>query len=199
MGVLAAILVGFCMAGCGRKSAQPPAKPAAQKSAVPLPEWAPKNPSPEFLRAARVLKPLPDELLQPAAGEAPSGINAVLRRYRGTFQASYEFFGALDDRQIERFRATKQVRIPVRSLAAKQRAELDHWFESYRTVMRGTGPEFEDYLTSLYKMGGKKDLSNVDVGFLAPGGTSGHIVHIYFWVRMPDGKVNDFGTAFAQI
>jgi hypothetical protein len=197
MGALAAMLVGFCMVGCGRKPAQPPT-PATQKPSVPLPEWAPKNPSPEFLRAARVLKPVPTELERQLVKSAPEG-EALLARIRQTYPSAWEFFGMLDDRKIERFRATKQVRIPVRSLAAKQRAELDHWFESYRTVMRGTGPEFEDYLTSLYKMGGKKDLSNVDVGFLAPGGTSGHIVHIYFWVRMPDGKVNDFGTAFAQI
>jgi hypothetical protein len=196
---MAAVL---CMAasGCGQKTIQKPAAtPAVLKVSVPLPEWAPKNPSPEFLRAARVLKPLPDEALQPAAGEAPAGMSAILQRYRGTFLASYEFFGALDDLQIERFRATKEVRIPVQSLTAKQRAELGHWFENYCTVMKGTGPEFEDYLSMIYKMGGREDLSNVEVGFLAPGGKAAHIVHIYFWVRMPDGKVNDFGTAFAQI
>ena len=188
------------LSGCGEHATQKqPTKKPTETVNVPLPEWAPENPSPEFLRAARVLKPMPDEALQLPPGEAPQGMNAMLQRYRGTFRASYEFFGALDDRQIERFRATKEVRIPVKSLTARQRAALDHWFENYRTIMKGTGPEFEDYLTFVYKMGGSEDLSNVDVGFLAPGGKGGHIVHIYFWVRTPDGKVNDFGTAFAQI
>ena len=202
MGVLAAVLVAFCMAGCGRRAAPPP-KPAAQKSAVPLPEWAPKNPSPEFLRAARVLKPLPDELLQGFAGKGAEGM-ALLRRYRGTMPASYELFGTLDDRQIERLRTTKEIRIPSKSLTAKQRAALDHWFENWRAVMKGTGPEFEDYLLLIYKRGGKEDLSNVDVGFTAisqEGGhvVPGHVVQIYFWVKQPGGKVIDLGTAFAQI
>ncbi len=164
----------------------------------PLPEWAPENPSPEFVRAARVLKPLPDEMLQGMAGQSASG-SALLQRYRGTMPSSYEFFGALDDRQIERFSTTKEIRIPVKSLTARQRAALDHWFESWRTTMKGTGSGFEDYLLILYKMGAEEDLSNVDVGFTAKGAGQGHMVHIWFWVRMADGKVNDLGTAFATI
>ncbi len=58
-------------------------------------------------------------------------------------------------------------------------------------------PEFEDYLLLIYKTGGREDFSNVDVGFHATGG--GHMVHIYFWVKQPDGEVTDFGTAVAEI
>jgi hypothetical protein len=186
-------------AGCAHHAAQKPTSvtPSAQAT-IPLPEWAPKNPSPEFLRAARVLRPMPDEMVQQMAGESP-GLKVLFQRYHGTFPASYEFFGTLDDRQIEHFRAAKVVRIPAKSLTAKQKSALNHWFESWREVMKGAGSGFEDYLVTVYKMGGKEDLSNVDVGFFAPGGAGGHNVHIYFWVRMPDGKVNDFGTAFAII
>jgi len=206
MGVLAAVLVAFCMAGCGRKSAQHPPKPVAQSVGVPLPEWAPKNPSPEFLRAARVLKPLPDELLQGIVGESAEGAS-LLQRYRGTMPASYEFFGTLDDRQIERLRTTHEIRIPVKALTPKQRAALNHWFGDWRAVMKGMRPELEDFLVSIYKIGGKEDLSNVDVGFTAvrqQGGHGGHIVpghlvQIYFWVKQPGGKVVDLGTVFAQI
>ncbi len=65
--------------------------------------------------------------------------------------------------------------------------------------MKGMRPEFEDYLLLIYRMGGREDLSNVDIGFTAIGAGGGHVVHIYFWIRTPDGKLKDFGTAFAQI
>jgi hypothetical protein len=192
---------GACLLpGCGKgekAGAKAPAlrTAAAPRGDIPLPEWAPENPSPEFMRAARVLKPLPEEMLKRPG--APPGIAAALQRSRDTIAASYEFFGTLDDRQIERFRATKEIRIPSRSLTPRQRAVLDHWFENWRTVMKGTGLKAEDYRVFIYKMGGKEDMSNVDVGFRATSG--GHMVHIHFWVRTSDGEVNDFGTAFAQI
>lgn len=203
VGVLVAVLTVFCAAGCGRKSPPQQSKPAAQKSAVPLPEWAPKNPSPEFLRAAKALKPMPDELLRGIVGESAEG-EALLQRYRGTMPASYEFFGTLDDRQIERLRTTHEIRIPAKALTPKQRAALNHWFEDWRAAMKGMRPELEDFLVSIYKIGGKEDLSNVDVGFTAvskEGGhiVAGHLVQIYFWVKQPGGKVIDLGTAFAQI
>ena len=81
--------------GCARKAANPP-KPAAQKSAVPLPEWAPKNPSPEFMRAAKVLKPMPHELAQNNYPTLPS---------------VWEFFGSLSDDQIREFQRLKEVRM----------------------------------------------------------------------------------------
>jgi len=198
MGVLAAVLVAFCMAGCGRKSAQHPPKPVAQSVGVPLPEWAPKNPSPEFLRAARVLKPIPQELLRGLAGQSAEG-KVLLERAQASFPAIYEFFGTLTDEQVGQFQSSKEIRIPAKSLVTAQRAALDKWFDAWRQAMKGAQPEFQDYLILLYKMGAKEDLSNVDVGFTAKTAGGGHIVHIYFWVRMTDGKVNDFGTAFAQI
>jgi len=54
--------------GCSHRAPQRPSAPApAPKASVPLPEWAPKDPSPEFLRAAKVLKPMPPELFRDAA------------------------------------------------------------------------------------------------------------------------------------
>jgi len=201
--VMVAVL---CMVapGCGQKTVQKPASTSAlPKAAAPLPEWAPKNPSPEFLRAAKVLKPMPDELLQGIVGRSAEG-EALLQRYRGTMPASYEFFGTLDDRQIERLRTSHEIRIPAKALTPKQRAALNHWFEDWRAAMKGMRPELEDFLVSIYKIGGREDLSNVDVGFTAvskEGGhiVAGHLVQIYFWVKQPGGKVIDLGTAFAQI
>ncbi|MGD0114085.1 MAG: hypothetical protein ABSD48_19685, partial [Armatimonadota bacterium] len=132
LAVAAALVIGL---GCGRRAPQRAAGfESARKSAVPLPEWAPKNPSPEFLRAARVLKPMPDELLQGIVGRSAEG-EALLQRYRGTMPASYEFFGTLDDRQIERLRTSHEIRIPAKALTPKQRAALNHWFEDWRAAM----------------------------------------------------------------
>ncbi len=202
---MAGVAVGVCaVSGCGHRAAHKPAPtPAVPKVTIPLPEWAPKSPSPEFLRAARVLKPMPDELLQGIVGKSAEG-EALLQRYRGIMPASYEFFGTLDDRQIERLRTTHEIRIPAKALTPKQRAALNHWFEDWRAAMKGMRPELEDFLVSIYKIGGKEDLSNVDVGFTAvskEGGhiVAGHLVQIYFWVKQPGGKVIDLGTAFAQI
>ena len=198
--VITLALAVAAMAGCGRQAAEAPESGAETRvTDVPLPEWAPENPSPEFLRAARVLKPLPPEMLGGAAqGEA--ALEAMLARYTRSFAAAYEFFGTLSDEQIERFLSTKVIRLPVRSLTSAQRAALDNWFDVFRQAMEGGPPELADYLVVLYKEGAAEDLSNVEVGFNAGedmGG--GHFVHIHFWVRRPDGSVSDFGTGFAQI
>jgi hypothetical protein len=201
--VIGAVAVLLTLAGCGHR-AEPPAPKAASatKAAVPLPDWAPRNPSPEFLRAAKVLKPLPEEMLLEFAGKNGGG-PALLERFRRTMPASYELLGALDDRQIEHLRATHEVRIPVKSLTAKQREALDRWFDTWRVALKGAGPGLEEWLPAIYKLGGKEDLSNVDVGFTAvklEGGriVAGHIVQVYFWVRQPGGKVGEIGSSFAQ-
>ncbi len=203
--VVAGLIALCCAAGCARHTSapKPVAKPvAATKTAARLPTWAPKSPSPEFLRACKVLKPLPEEMLLEFAAKN-GGDAALLERFRRVMPASYELFGALDDRQIEHLRTTREVRIPVKSMTAKQHAALDHWFETWRAAMKGAGPGLDDWLPSIYKMGGKEDLSNVDVGFTAvklEGGriVAGHIVQVYFWVRQPGGKVGEIGSAFAQ-
>jgi hypothetical protein len=203
MGVLAAVLAAFCIAGCGRRSAQPPPKPVAQKNAVPLPEWAPKNPSPEFLRAARVLKPLPRERGE-ALGMSPQEAAQSVAKLQATWIPAYEFLGSFTDEQVKAFLSTKKLRVPVKSLTDRQRGALNKWFDTWRTVMRGDDPD--DYMVILYKNGATEDLSNVDVGFATvPVGTSSssvistHRVHLWFWVRKADGSTPQMGTGFAQI
>lgn len=196
-----ALLLPLTAAGCAHHAPAPEAKPAAERS-VPLPDWAPKHPSPEFLRACKVLKPLPEEMLLEFA-QRNGGGPALLERFRRTMPASYELFGALNDRQIEHLRATHEVRIPVKSLTVKQHAALDHWFETWRVALKGAGPDLEDWLPLIYRKGGKEDLSNVDVGFTSvklEGGriVAGHIVQVYFWIRQPDGNVAESGSSFAQ-
>jgi hypothetical protein len=206
-----AIYLSVCLfvataTGCGRESKTPDnppviANPANGKGAKqpPLPDWAPKGPSPEFLRAAKVLKPLPPEMLVGAA-QGDAALEAMLARYTRSFAAAYEFFGTLSDEQIERFLSTKVIRLPVRSLTSAQRAALDNWFDAFRQAMEGGPPELADFRVILYKAGATEDLSNVDVGIRAgegPGG--GHLVDIRFWVRQPDGSFSDDSSTFAQI
>jgi len=195
--------------GCGRhKARESPTAVHMPEPKLPLPEWAPKNPSEEFLRAAKVLKPMPMEPTS-AGEEATPGLAAISARLRSTWPAAYGFFGTLTDGQIERFLSVKKIRIPTKSLTKAQRTALDRWFEAYRQAMKGAGlggllPD--DYLVQLYKEGAAEDLSNVDVGFATvPVGTSSsaiqstHRVHLWFWIKRADGSAAEFGTGFAQI
>jgi hypothetical protein len=199
--VLGAAIVLLAV-GCSRQGRKA-APAAALPPGVVLPEWAPKNPSPEFVRAARVLKPVPPEMFG-GANQSQPAVAAMLQRYSATFPALYEFFGTFTDEQIDRFLSTKTILVPVKSLTTSQRTALNNWFEAFRKAMQGglpqgAPPEMADYLLVLYKAGAKEDLSNVEVGFDAAHLGAGHMVHIYFAVKQPDGKVNDFGTAFATL
>ena len=195
--VVAFVMVLLLAPGCGRRAPREPSAGAApQTTDVPLPEWAPENPSPEFLRAARVLKPMPMEILFEDA-EGDTGRTATLTRAVRTWPATYEFFGTLTDEQIERFRSTKVIRVPTRSLSEAQRAALDNWFEAFREAMRGAPTEDKDFLVILYKLGANEDFSNVEVGFDTHG--ESRVVHIKFWIRHPDGNVIAPCNAFAVI
>jgi len=186
-------------AGCARRGAeQPPEPEPTQATAVPLPEWAPEDPSPEFLRAARVLRPVSPEVAQRESQGDPAA-EAWWERYRSTYPAAYELFGTLSDEQVERFLSggekRKKLLIPVRSLTAKQRAALDNWIEVRREAMKGVGPEEEDFLVKLFKLGARDDLSNVEVGFTA----GGRVVHVLFCVTRSDGSTNGVCASFAML
>jgi hypothetical protein len=145
------------------------------------------------MRAWQVLKPTPDEAFTRFGEGDPSRL-ALAKRVSQTWAAAFEFFGTLSDGQMKRFLSTREIRMPVGSLGARQRAALDNWFERWRVVMKSNGTVPEDFLVVLFKMGAREDLSNVDVGFTAK--TTGRRVHTIFWVRQPNGKetsvVNDF-------
>jgi RNA polymerase sigma factor (sigma-70 family) len=157
------------------------------------PSWPPKNPSPEFVRAERLLKPMPPELLERLVRMSPPAMAKVLKRYSDMFPAAYEFFGSLPDERLDRFVSTGEVRMPVTELDLPQRAALEKWFDAVRQMARGGPPDWRDYKLVLSRMGAAQDLSNVDVGFTSPK----RQVHIQFWVKQPGGKVEDVETAFA--
>jgi hypothetical protein len=187
------MLAAVCaIGGCGRKPK--PTPPIAPKTAVsiPLPDWAPKNPSPEFMRAWKVLKPSPPDAFNEFAKSDPAKF-ALAKRTSRTWAAAYEFFGTLADEQMRRFLSAREIRMPVKSLTVKQRAALDNWFETWRKVMKDNGSVPDDLLVLLFKMGARQDLSNVDVGFTAQN--EAHRVHIIFW----RGPESSFRIDFANM
>jgi hypothetical protein len=184
------IAAALASLGCGKEQ-RPSVPTTVGKAAVPLPEWAPKSPSPEFLRAAKVLKPMPREWLG-AAAQGDQTRAAFVDKFTRVWPASYEFFGTLTDDQMERFLSTGQIRIPVKALSVAQKAALDSWFSTWRRAMKGT--DDEDFLVDLYKVGAQRDLSNVEAGFDVP---SGHMVHVKFWTKRPDGSVQQLCAEFA--
>ena len=136
----------------------------------PLPEWAPKHPSPEFRRAAQVIKP---GLPQAAEGARPSAPDET---YYRSLPAAWEFFGTLSDAQIRQFRSAGKIDLPVTSLTATQRAALDKLF----AIDQG-------WLTQLRTSGATEDLSNAEVTFdVRPSG----IVRMMVRVKQPGGSMS---------
>ena len=196
--VVAALLL---CAGCTKAPAMPvqeqSQKPKAVRTfqGVLLPEWAPEHPSPEFMRAARVLRPMPEEALVKSAKEGQYN-EALLIRYRKTWPVTYELFGTLTEEQMRQFRATKKVRFPVKAMTKRQRATLDRWFEVWRESMAGCGDKaMEDLLVTLYKAGAKEDLSNVEFGFDVPAKAP---VHLRLRLKGPMGESEGIGLTFAM-
>ncbi len=178
-------------AGCARRGGeQPPEPEPAQTTEVPLPEWAPENPSPEFVRAAKVLKPFPlGEMLRGPKGDDLS-TRAVVRYATRVWSAAYEFFGTLSDEQVDHFLSSedKQIYMPVKSLTTKQRTALDGYFEASRQAGK-------DRVVDLYKGGAKEDLSNVDAGFKLRG----RRVNISCRVRKSDEDYSGFESTIATM
>ncbi len=158
------IVAALTLSGCG-KDGDPQTTTAAATSNLPLPEWAPQDPSPEFLRAAKVLKPIPPEIWASAGEKAGPEIKAMVARLPNTYASAWEFFGTLSDEEIERLRSSGNVRVPFRSMTEFQRRILDAYFEAWRKAMAGQELVWADWLVELYKEGAREDLSNVDAGF----------------------------------
>jgi len=209
------MLAAVCaIGGCGRKPK--PTPPIAPKTAVsiPLPDWAPKNPSPEFLRAAKVIKPWggpigergrgvaagrpSTEAYSPDVPRAQDDVapdlagRAWSEKYHRTLVAAWEFFGTLTGEEIDRFVRTKKVRLLAKDLNPKQRAAMYHYFDVWRETMKGVPVDLrsqfdEDWLVDLYKLGAKQDLSNVEITFDV---RTSHIVRMMMRAQLPGGKLS---------
>lgn len=188
-GVALATVVVAVVAGCGGKAKQESAQVKLPPGVV-LPEWAPKNPSPEFIRAATVLKPMPADTSPGAQGGGLSA-GAFEQRFHRALPAAWEFFGALSDEQIQGLRSTKSLHLGVAELAQPQRAAMDRFFATWRSAMQGLPADPErytlDYVADLHRLGAAQDLSNVDIELAVRG--SG-IVAMLLRVRRPDGTMS---------
>jgi hypothetical protein len=156
--------------GCGRRATQeqPTEKPTETVN-VPLPEWAPENPSPEFLRAARVLRGVPMDVV--GRGDVPEqSWRAMLEYMKRINPTLWQLFGSLSDAQIESFLAAKRIAVAVRDLTPGQVTALDAVLEANKgNEMEISGVTLPDFRTLLHKMGAAEDLSNVTVGFTIEG------------------------------
>ncbi len=204
------LIAAMSFAGCGKKTAQAPVATSQEPLATsgqahakstpeqpPLPEWAPQNPSPEFLRAAKVLKPLPFEY--PMTSNVGPGLTEAYKQKlrRLVYPAAYEFFGSLTDQQMKSFLTKKEIRLRARELSPAQRRALDNWFESFRKAAESGPSEYQDIRVILYKLGAREDLSNIRFGF---GMNKSHSVGVYFWLREAQGDPKAAMTSdFAQL
>jgi hypothetical protein len=179
----------LCIPGCIHRDTEavtpPPSPPPAD---VFLPAWAPENPSPEFLRAARVIEPQPEEF-RPTADESELTRLALQQRYRRTLVPAWELFGTLSDHQIDQLIHAKSIDLRYVDLTEKQRSTLLRYFDAHRDAFAGLSAEEhgygEDPLVELYKAGAAEGLSNVEIEF-ATRRASG-IVVMWVWVRQADG------------
>ena len=156
--------------GCSHRAPQPPAAPVpAPKTSIPLPDWAPETPSPEFLRAAKVLRGVPMDAV--GRGDMPEqSWRALLGYMRQINPTLWQLFGSLTDAQIETFLTAKQISISVRDLTPVQTAALSAVLDANKgKEIEMSGVSLPDFRTLLYKMGAKQDLSNVTVGFTVEG------------------------------
>jgi len=164
------VLMLLVASGCGQRTVQEkPADKPPQTAAVPLPEWAPANPSPEFLRAARVLRAAPMDAV--GRGDMPEqSWRALLEYMRRVNARLWELFGSLSDAQIESFLEAQRIAIAVRDLTPGQMAALDAVLDANRgNEMDISGVTLPDFRTLLYKMDAAEDLSNVTIGFTIEG------------------------------
>jgi len=189
--VLAAITGGGAALAAAKLKPAPSAAGKKKPAPLVLPSWAPKNPSKKFLRAARVLKPIPAEA----------------EPYSPMHLAAWEFFGSLSDKQIAAFQKRQQVSLPISGVKPDVRhflkenvgarevgGKLVYYTHDVYVEYKSLSPQQQqlfhnivkafaesvtdgdrDLLVVLYKCGAKKDLSNVEVGFSALGG---HAVHL---------------------
>jgi hypothetical protein len=167
---LLACIALLASTGCGRQTAN-----------VNLPDWAPKNQSSGFIKAATVLQSFPSDPAQQAE-------NA---RVHQTLVPAWEFFGSLDDSQIGSLRANKQIRIPCGSLSENQRKALNNYFETYRQIRKDAPPSADwpsDMLAELIKRGAKQDLSNVDILIDV---RANNLVRLACVIRRQDGSVSN--------
>ena len=149
------LAVSFACAGCSRDRVK-----------TDQPAWVAQHPSPAVRRAAQTLRPLSPEMLDAMARRFPGGKQG-LDGYCRTLPVIYEFFGTLSPEQLRQLRAHDRVFIPMQSLTPEQRRLVDDWFDCWKKEMTAAPANLRDLRPLLQQIGIKKDLSNLEVGFIA--------------------------------
>lgn len=187
------ITLWFCL-GCGPRT-------AGDREQAPA--WMPKNPSPAFQRANKLLRPLSPDSLRSIAREFPGGAASV-KAYCRTFPALYEVFGSLTEAQLHEFDKADQVEVSMKELTAEQRRAVEHWFDLWQKEMKHAPAEVRDYRDLLVKSGAAKDFTNVELGFrlrsnMQSGlGLVGESVSIVFRMQSSNGDHNHVSSIFAE-
>lgn len=115
------ITAALAFAGCEKADRAAETTPA--KTATPLPEWAPENPSPEFLRAAKVLTPIPTE----GDGMENEILDKVLtEKWERVSVPAWEFFGTLSDEQVNRLFTSKPINVGGRPASVSRAMRLPY-------------------------------------------------------------------------
>lgn len=179
-----AVIVGvlFMCGGCGNK------QNSTDTSGALLPAWAPENPSPEFVRAAKILKPMP---VEPVSNVQDQALDAKLKQ---VWVPAWEFFGTLSDEEISRLQTSKEIDLRYDAMRQDQRDALNRYLEVWRETMKNLpqGEGFEggwqpDLMVELYKYGAREDLSNVLCKFKIRGN---NIVAMFLHAVQSDGSLS---------
>jgi hypothetical protein len=167
---VATLLTALLAAGCSTQSrppdtaAEPPRPEHGEAAGLPhLPDWAPEEPSPELVRAAKVLRPLPSDAHVAVENAAEHAAQIALIRDH-FYPRTWELFGSLSDAQIEELVLYREVSVPVAEMTGRQMTVFRRLLDDWRDLtIQGQQCDLE---VMLYKAGAREDLSNVAVGFV---------------------------------
>jgi hypothetical protein len=163
------LLAGIVFAGC----------------ASAPPNWAPKNPSPEFKRAADRLQENPPP---GAEKEIPGPANAFDAGKPDFMPPAWELFGTLSNGQIAELKQKQALVLPYRQMTEKQKALFNDLLTSWQKAMSAGKSESADLRQELIKLGANGDFSNVEAAFLLrPSGRMALVLQ----VRQADGNPSE--------
>jgi hypothetical protein len=177
------ILILCVCAGCNNHSTQS-ATNTKLPAGVVLPAWAPANPSPQFIRAATTLKPIPDDAQGPNPDQA---LHAKLDQVR---IPAWEFFGTLSDQEVSNLKANKELKLPFGTMNSEQQAAFNHFLDVWQNIMKDWPSNVglkRDLRIALAGKGAKQDLSNVLCKLVV---RDSGIVAMMLYVIQPDSSLS---------
>jgi len=148
--------------------------------------WAPKNPSPEFRRAARQLQENP-----PRGAEIgdPGPVTAFDAGKPQFMPPAWELFGTLSDEQIKELKQKQSVVLPYPQMTDKQKSLFNDLVINWEKAMsadKSASPS--DLRQELIKLGASENFANVEVAFM---GRASRRVALVLQVRQVDGNPSE--------